>query len=184
MIKKIILIVGFFSLVHSAFSQPEYSARNIQIQVEFKRAGFVTQGSAQQTQETNETQVLVVSDGLEGHLFMGKQLPNVIWYRDYLRNEGYLTGEVVFREVGSNLIVRPRIVGDQIEVTVTPEISYETKDGSGTVAVKRLSTTVVVPNGQSLEIGAGINNSEFESNFYTRRSGEATRIVLTPRILQ
>ena len=170
-------------IARSAVNQPEYSGRNIQIQVEFRKAGFVRQGSYQQTHQSSETQLLVVSDGLEGRLFIGKELPNLVWYRDYLRNEGYLMGQFVFRSVGSSLIVRPRVLGDRIEITLTPEVSYETGDGSGAIAVKKLSTTVSVLNGQSIEIGAGAGKSEFENNFYTLQTGEAVVIVLTPQIL-
>ncbi len=162
----------------------ETASRNVQIEVTFKSAATIQQSSYfQSTQQSSETQILVISDGHEGRLFIGKQTPRIEWYRTYLANEGYLTGNVVFRDIGTNLIVKPRIVGDQIEITLTPEVSYETQDGTGSIAVTRLSTTVVVADGQSLEIGGSTARSPFENNFYTRESGSTVQIVLTPRIL-
>ena len=157
--------------------------RNVQIEVQMKSAGFTRENEWQNLQhQSNATQTLLVTDGLEGRLFIGSQVPYANWYWNYLKNEGYLTGEITFHNVGTSVVVTPRIMGDTIEVSLTPEISYETNDGRGTIAVKKLSTTVVVPNGQSVEIGAGAQKTEFENNFYRRETGEAVRIILTPRI--
>ncbi|MBI4372399.1 MAG: hypothetical protein HY585_01575, partial [Candidatus Omnitrophica bacterium] len=155
------------------------------IEVQVKSAGYVRGGDfSQTTRSSNETQMLVVSEGLEGRLFVGRQVPYAIWYRNYLRDEGYLTGEIRFQNVGTSLIVSPRVRGSLIEVTLTPEVSYETEDGRGSIAVTKLSSTILVPNGQTIEIGAGQQKSEFETNFYTRESGEAVRITLTPTIME
>ena len=179
-------MVCFLSLVLGpAFGQSFHSGKNIKIEVQFKTAGYVSGGELYQTrQQSNETQMLLVMDGLEGRLFIGKEVPYALWYRDYFRKEGYLTGEIKFKSVGTSLIVSPHIRGHNIEVTLTPEVSYETGDGSGSIAVTRLSTTVLVPNGQSIEVGAGLQKSEFENNFYTRETGEAVRIVLVPTVLE
>ncbi|MBI4358964.1 MAG: hypothetical protein HY584_06655 [Candidatus Omnitrophica bacterium] len=181
----IVLVCSLLLVLGSAFGQSLGSRKNVKIEVQYKSAGYVRSGELYQTsRESNETQMLLVMDGLEGRLFIGKEVPYALWYRDYLRKEGYLTGEIKFRNVGTSLIVRPRVRGNQIEVTLTPEVSYETQDGSGSIAVTSLSTTVLVPNGQSIEIGAGLQKSEFEHTFYTRETGEAVRIVLVPTILE
>jgi len=185
-VRKAITWIFFFLLaVPTAFGQPFDTRRNIKIEVQIKSAGYVRGSEFYQTnRQSNDTQMLLVSEGLEGRLFIGKSVPYVLWYRDYLKNEGYLTGEIEFRNVGTSLIASPRIVGNRIEVTLTPELSYETKDGRGSIAVTKLSTTVLVPNGQSVEIGAGLQKSEFENNFYTRETGETVRVVLTPTIVE
>ena len=168
-----------------ASAQPYEPRRNVRIEVQIQSAGYTNQnvGPDQSEHQSNEKQFLLVMDGLEGRLFIGNQVPYTTWYRDYLQREGYLTEVVVFRNVGASLVVRPRVVGDQIEVTLTPEISYEAQDGRGTIAVTKLSTTVIVPDGQAIEIGGGLQKSEFENNFYRRETGEAVRILLIPRIM-
>jgi len=173
-----------FSLLGQALSQTVDSRRNVSVEVRIKSLGYNQEGMVQALHQAEETQFLLVTEDFEGRLFIGREVPSVAWYRTYLLEEGYLAGPVVFRNVGTSLVVRPRVIGNQIEVTLTPEISYETEDGRGTIAVKKLSTTVRVPSGQSMEIGAGMKNSEFENNFYRRETGEVVRIILTPRIVE
>lgn len=179
--------LSFLFLIVSAASAQTYEPRrNVKIEVQIQSAGYTAQNvdPSQSAHQSSQTQILVVMDGLEGRLFIGNQVPYTTWYRDYLQREGYLTEAVVFRNVGASLVVRPRVVGDQIEVTLTPEISYETQDGRGTIAVTKLSTVVIVPNGETLDIGGSLQKSEFENNFYRRETGEAVQILLTPRIME
>lgn len=184
--KWIFLIYIFTSTSPLAVSQFPSPKRNIQIRVEIRSSGYVQQNTFpyQSQNQSKETQFLVVTDGLEGRLFIGKHMPYVHWYRDYLRAEGYIREEIVFRDIGTSLTVSPRIRGDQIEVTLTPEISYETDQGRGVIAVKKLSTTVSVPSGQSIEVGGGVSKSEFADNFYRRQTGEALQITLTPTVME
>ncbi len=158
--------------------------RNVRIEVGFKSMGFTREGFSNMQHQSQEKQMLLVTDGLEGKLFIGREVPYVTWYQNYLAAEGYIPGPLIFRNVGTSLLVKPRIIGNQIEVTLTPEVSYETQDGQGTIAVTKLSTTVIVPDGEPIEIGAGVQETEFESNFYRRESGEAVRVILTPRVME
>lgn len=158
--------------------------RTIQIIVEMRQAAFQNQAGMQTTSQSTQTQFIVVTEGVEGKIFVGESVPYVTYYQDYLKQEGYLTSSITFRDVGTSLIVRARVIGPgQIEVTLTPEISYLTQDGRGSIAVQRMSTSVIVPEGQPLEIGGNISRSEFDSNFYRGASGQALQIVLTPRTL-
>lgn len=91
---------------------------------------------------------------------------------------------MIFRKIGTSLLVRPRILENQIEVTLTPEVSYETEESRGKVAVTKLSATVIVPNGKSVEIGAGIQETESENNYYRRETTEAVPVIFTPRIVE
>jgi hypothetical protein len=151
--------------------------------VQFRTAQAAREGVYESLRQSSESQFLVVTDGGEGRIFVGKNLPYVQYYRDYLYGEGYLTAQFGFRDVGTSLLVRPRIVGDRIEITVTPEVSYESSDAAGAVAVQKLSTTVVASDGQTVQAGAGLRRSEFEDRFYRRRTGESFEVWLTPRIL-
>jgi hypothetical protein len=168
---------------HAVALEAEEAPRNVQVVVQFRTAQAVRQGAYESVRESSESQFLVVTDGGEGRIFVGKNLPYVQYYRDYLLDEGYLTAQFAFRDVGTSLLVRPRIVGERIEVTVTPEVSYEAPDASGAVAVQKLSTTVVASDGQTVQAGGGLRRSEFEDRFYRRQTGEAFEVWLTPRIL-
>ena len=167
-----------------AAEPPGDTPHNIQIVVEMRQAAFQTQGGYQNTSQSKQTQFIVVSEGVEGKIFLGQKVPYATFYQNYLTREGYLTSQLTFQDVGTSLIVVARIVGDgQIEVTLTPEISYQTQDGHGSIAVQKMSTSVIVPEGQPLEIGGNISNSEFDGNFYRGQSGQALQIVLTPRVV-
>ena len=166
-----------------ALTQAEERPRNIQIQVEMKTLGSVEQYGVQGLHRSNQTQMLVATEGYEARIFVGKRIPFTTYYRDYLAGEGLIAAEVTLLNVGTSLVVRPRIVGRMIEVTLTPEISYESKDGKNSIEIAALSTQVMVPDGGSMEIGASLAKTEFENRFYTGETGEALRILLTPRIL-
>jgi len=160
---------------------------NIQIAVETRQAGFQNQAGMQINSQSNQTQFIVVSEGMEGRIFLGESVPYAVYYQNYLTREGYLVNQEVgfqFKDVGTSLIVRARVLGEgQIEVTLTPEISYESQDGRRSIVVQRMSTSVIAPAGQSMEIGGNITQSEFSSNFYRNASGQVLQIVLTPRIM-
>ena len=186
------LLIPFFALAlsvstASAEEEAPYTPHNIQIVVETRQAGFQNQSGIQASSQSNQTQFIVVSEGLEGKIFLGESVPYAAYYQNYLTREGYLMSQGVafqFKDVGTSLIVRARVLGGgQIEVTLTPEISYLTQDGRGSIAVQKMSTSVIVPAGQSMEIGGNIAQSEFNSNFYRGVSGQALQIVLTPKII-
>lgn len=186
-IRRKMMAVGFVLFLASpaVSGRLPVSGKNIRIEVQMETAGSVREGFYQADHQSKSTQLLLVADGLEGRLFIGEQVPYAVWYQTYLYNEGYVTGtNIQFRNVGTSLIVTPRITGNQIEVTLTPEISYETRDGRGTIAVTKLSSTVRVMNGQSIQVGGGARKTEFENNFYTRETGEAVRVILTPTVLE
>jgi hypothetical protein len=184
-----IVVIGLVSILF-ALSMPllgEEQAietpRNIQIIVEMRQAGYENLDGRERTSRSTQTQFIVVREGAEGRIFIGEKVPYVAYYYDFLTREGYLAGSVAFQDVGTSLIVTARVVGHEIEVTLTPEISYETQGGHGRIAVQKLSTSVRVPEGQSIEIGGNISKSEFNDNFYRSRSGQTLQIVLTPKIL-
>lgn len=167
------------------FAAPAGAAgRNIRIYVQTDLSSYRTEGASQTTSTTSQGQMLVVSDGMEGRFFVGERVPLVTYFYNYLMGEGYLTGIVSFQEVGTSMLVRAREVdGGQIEVTLTPEVSYISDRGHGVVALQKLSSTVIVPSGASLEIGGSTQQSEFNSNFFRTASGQSVRVVLTPAFL-
>jgi len=165
-------------------AQAVEAPRNIQIIVEMRQTGYQTQGAREMTSRSTETQFIVVTEGAQGRIFIGEKVPYLTYYRDFLMKEGYLEASVTFQDVGTSLVVTARVVGREIEVTLTPEISYETQGGRGRIAVQKLSTSVRVPEGQSIEIGGNVTQSEFNNNFYRSRSGQALQVVLTPRFYQ
>ena len=182
------LFVLFMMLLSSAApaQQPIDTPHNIQILVEMKQAAFQSQGIETVTSQSTQKQFIVVSEGMEGKIFIGERVSYATYFQYFLTKEGYLVGQpagFTFQDVGTSLIVSARVLGDQIEVTLTPEISYVTANDRRSIAVQKMSTSVRVPAGQTFEIGGNLSRSEFESNFYRGASGQALQVLLTPKIL-
>lgn len=181
------VFVGGIALV-LALACPSLAAdsppRMIRIAVQTVQSTSFEDGWTETTSRSSQGQFVVVTEGSEGRIFIGERVSMVSYFYNYLVGEGYLTGVVTFQEVGTSLIARARVVGeDQIEVTLTPEISYLSPGGRGSVAVQRLSTSVVVPNGRSIEIGGQAARNDFESRFYRSASGQSVQFVLTPTVI-
>ena len=161
---------------------------NISIEVEFRESGISTGGvnGGYYNDTSNYTKMqVVVTDGLSGSIRVGQDVPFVNYYRDYLYNNGYIqTREVAFKEVGTSLKVTPKIRGSVIEIELTPEISAVVDKEGKIIDIEKLSTTVMVADGQSISIGGLIQDKDFSETFF--RSGQSSRldIVLTPRIMK
>lgn len=185
----ILIICGIILCgVSLSFAQHDVLGRNIKIEVVIKKAGYHTAVSAESSLKQETRQVIVVLNNHEATLFVGKRVPYVNWFRDYLHRNGYLEATVDFRDVGTQLKVRPRIVqGRVIEVTVTPEVSYETGKGYRDIRIDRLSTTVMVSEGESIVLGGSATKEQFERQFneyfYKDENGEAVMVTLTPSIM-
>ena len=180
LVKRLLLVSALLVVALPAGAEASY---NIRILVQIRQASFQSEGISQTTSESTQTQFLVVTEGVEGRIFIGERVPMVSYYYQYLVSEGYLTGAAItMQEVGTSLVARARVLPDgRIEVTLTPEISYLTPEGRGSLAVTKLTTSVIVPPGQSLEIGGRIARNEFESRFYRGASGQELQIILTDR---
>jgi len=163
--------------------------RNISIEVEFREAGRSTSRgrllSPYQTRSSSQyvKQSLVVTDGLTGTIRVGEDVPYIEYYSRYLFDHGYVeTIETAFREVGTKLVVTPRIRGNYIEVSLTPQVSYLSGAEREVVNMKELTTTVIAANGQSISIGGLIKDEAFRENFFKTNTASNLDIILTPRI--
>ncbi len=191
---------GFFIIVVSALLFFEASAhcqsdaldaplRNVAIEVEFKESGreIVKAGPIGPFERRKSSeyvkQYIVVSDGLTGTIRVGEDIPYVEYYSRYLFDHGYIESyRTTFREVGTKLAVTPRIRGNSIEVSLTPQISYLKEGDRQVISVTELTTSVIVANGRSVSIGGLIKDREFEGCFLKTNSGSSLDIVLTPSI--
>lgn len=185
----LLVLVGTvaFALNSAVYAKDEASSRNVRIEVEFKEYGEsekgVFSGTWRETKSSEYTkQFVVVLDGLSASIFVGQKVPYVTYYREYLYNGGYIEKDFTLQEVGTKLKVTPRIRGDLVEVTLTPQISFISDTRRGTIDIKTLSTTVIVQDGQSVSIGGLLQDAEFERYFLQSSSQSNLNITLTPHI--
>lgn len=163
--------------------------RNIAVEVEFRefgsqkvKVGIIGPYEKRSSSEYTK-QFIVVSDGLTGTIRVGEDVPYIKYYVSYLRRYGYVESyEITFKEVGTKLVVTPKIRGNNIEVTLTPQITYLSGGRRDVIDVKELSTSVIVPDGQSISIGGLIKDEEFKSYFFKTKEASNLDIILTPRI--
>lgn len=148
-------------------------------------------GSAQVRAQESQQRVrqtvasfLFVQDGAEGRLAVVEQSPEVVWFQQYVRRFNYITAGVVFREVGTSFLVRPTLLPNKtIRLKITPQLSYRTGEGEGTIELVDASTEVVVQSGQPVTIGGSDRDGEVVRQFllgYERvnRTGQVS-IILT-----
>ena len=185
----VMCLARFATPADSGMMPPGGLPRNISIEVEFKEIGAQTKdvkplGTYQRRDSSKYTkQYIVVSDGLTASIRVGEDVPYIEYYETYLINNGYVeTVETVFREVGTKLVVTPKIRGNYIEISLTPQISYLSGSTRDVINIQELTTTVMAANGQSINIGGLIEDSEFAGYFFKTKSASNLDITLTPRI--
>ena len=184
--KSILFFLTFLlPLLNPPFVFAEESPRNIRIDVFIEQVGYETAYGAQTSFSQKTQQFITTLEGYEGTIFVGKRVPYVVEIKRYLAEHQYVDYGVVMTDVGTQLRVVPRVRGDVIELEITPEISYETAQGNPqTIQVYKLSSTIAVPNGQTVQLGSVVTDSEFFDLFYRNEHGERLTISVAPQILE
>ena len=129
----------------------------------------------------NRTIQLSVLEGSHASIMVGEKVPRPEFFYQWFIAHGYVMEATVFDEVGTRLDVQPKLLGDEAQITLTPVISYFAGRRKHTIVVRELSTQVIAANGQTIEIGAAPESSEFNTYFYTNQHHRSLRFLLTPR---
>ena len=90
--------------------------------------------------------------------------------------------EITFKEVGTKLADTPKIRGNYIEISLTPQISYMSGGRRDVINIQELTTTVIAANGQSISIGGLVKDEEFSGYFFKTGTASQLDVILTPRI--
>jgi hypothetical protein len=159
--------------------------KNIRIEVLIEKAGYEREAGVSSQFSEKTRQFLTTLDGHEASIFVGERVAEVVAIRRFLIENQYLDYAVQFQNVGTQLRVLPRIRGGFIEVEVTPEISYQTAAGAErrVIRMQKLSSTVSVRNGETIQVGSASAHSDFNRLFYQSERGERLAIFLTPQIM-
>jgi len=163
----------------------ELEPRNIRLNVQIEKIGVQQNSFSRQTLKERSRQMLVTLDGREAVIFVGRRVPQVIELRRYLVDQHYVDYQVQFADIGTQLRARPRIRGSMIEVEITPEISYQNPHDhqAHVIHMDRLSSTVLVPNGGTIQLGSVVSETEFFDAFYRNEYGERLTVYLTPEVM-
>ncbi|PAW76272.1 MAG: hypothetical protein B9S32_15605 [Verrucomicrobia bacterium Tous-C9LFEB] len=124
------------------------------------------------------SQFLLVQSGRSATLQVGEEIPMVDYFYNFAIEGGYIQpGAVRWQNIGSRLSVLPRIVGNQIEITVTPEITTLVDAREQIVSFTKLATTITVADGGTMQLGGFDGASaEFNKGFFSRGSRSTARV--------
>lgn len=130
-----------------------------------------------------QQELLVVSGG-KAKLRVGHDIPYSEWFWTYGLQQGWWSGQVHWKEVGSQLVVEPYVMGNRIRIRLTPEFSYLVDSRTLTTAIEKLTTEVIAENGQEIYLGGlPYDDKEFYSRFLIGNThlGERRSLQITLR---
>jgi Flp pilus assembly secretin CpaC len=152
------------------------------------RGGVAAQDTTTRTTRT-EGVFTVVQDGGRSSMIVASEVPYTVlsWFRDYATGQGYAAQGTAWQRVGTTLVVRPTILSDgQIRVRLTPQVSYFSPQGDGSIEFNEAATEVIVPNGRAMRIGGstrGINQVTRQILGYReQQSSSESSFILTATI--
>jgi Bacterial type II and III secretion system protein len=142
------------------------------------------------TRTTRTTGIFtVVQDGGTGTMLVAQEIPSpqLAYFYDYAVGKGYAAQGIAWQRVGTALTVRPTVLRDgQIRVRLTPQISYFTPGGGGSIEITEASTELIVPNGRRVQFGgatSGLHEVVRQILGYRERQSSAeTSMALTATI--
>lgn len=137
---------------------------------------------------SNASQSLLVASGRKGRIQIVSELPYADWFWSYGVGMGLWTsGSVKWKQVGAQMVIEPHVFGKRIRVKLTPEFSYLLDGRTLATEIEKLSTEVVVADGQEIDLGGlPAADKEFYSRFlvgFDHNSEKRTlHITLKPTI--
>ena len=127
-------------------------------------------------QSSRSGQFLVVQSGRSASIRVVQEVPFVDYFFQYALGRGYVrqAQQVRWRSIGSQLSVKPTVVGRLIEVELMPQISALVDARCEIIDYRDLATVVTLANGAEVSVG-GFKGAtdEFNRNFFagSGRSG-------------
>jgi len=154
------------------------------------RGGIAAQDTTTRTTRSDGV-FTIVQDGGTSSMMVASEVPYTVlsWFRDYATGQGYAAQATAWQRVGTTLVVRPTILPDgQIRVRLTPQVSYFSPQGDGSIEFNEAATEVIVPSGRAMRIGGstrGINQVTRQILGYReQQSSSESSFILTATIQQ
>lgn len=113
------------------------------------------------------SEFLTVLDGSQAFIRVGQSVPYTQQWVMLTRRYLHVQQATEFRDITTGFAVRPRVIGDQIELEITPRIA--TAVHAGFMDFEELSTTVRVTPGQWLDLGAAMQGRDEVSQLILER---------------
>jgi hypothetical protein len=152
------------------------------------RGGVALQDTTTRTARS-EGVFTIVQDGGTASMLVASEVPStvVVWFRDYATGQGYAAQGTAWQRVGTTLVVSPTILPNgQIRVRLTPQVTYFSPQGDGSIEFNEAATEVILPNGRPMRIGGatrGINQVTRQILGYREQQGSSeSSFILTATI--
>jgi hypothetical protein len=124
-------------------------------------SGRIIANERQTTVQRSSGIFTLVLDGSESILSVATRVPQsqIAYYHNYAAGIGYIERRIVFNDVGTSLRVSAAALPDgQIQLRLTPRISYFSAERPGAIDLTEAATELIVPNGQSVSLGGSTTN--------------------------
>ena len=195
---RVAAILFVTSLLACALPGECQTGRQVKVVLEFQQQGQDGKargrgGVALQDTTTRTTRsegiFTIVQDGGTASMLVASEVPFTVvgWFRDYATGQGYAAQGTAWQRVGTTLVVSPTILPNgQIRVRLTPQVSYFSPQGDGSIEFNEAATEVIVANGRAMQIGGatrGINQVTRQILGYReQQSSSESSFILTATV--
>jgi type II secretory pathway component GspD/PulD (secretin) len=128
----------------------------------------------QSSSSQSGTEFVTVLDGERAFIRVGKSVPYTQQWMQLTRRYMGMQQTTVFQDITTGFAVRPRYIGDQVELEITPRIASV---GHGNIVdFEELSTVVRVTPGQWFDLGGNMQSRDDVSRtILSRQQGSGSR---------
>jgi hypothetical protein len=126
------------------------------------------------------TQILTVLEGSQALLRVGESVPQVQPFLALAGNRLMIVTGIQYYDVATGFEVETRIIGNRVQLTVTPRLAFLGSQGTQTVNFQELRTTVTIAPREWVDLG-GMVESANEVNrqiLNTERAQHSTRYMI------
>lgn len=117
-----------------------------------RQAGVQVDIDYQQRQRNSQgSEFISVMEGQRGFIRVGQSVPYTQQWQQFAQQYRVQQRFVAYQDITTGFAVRPRVIGDQVELEITPRIA--TMSDGGVVDFNELSTVVRVRAGEWVDLG-------------------------------
>ena len=107
----------------------------------------------------SSSQSLTVLDGGRAFLRVGESIPLVQPFLVLVGNRLDVVAGIQYYDVTTGFEVEPRILGEQVQLAVTPRLAFRSNQGTQTVNFQELRTVVMVNPGEWVNLGGAVEST-------------------------
>jgi len=111
------------------------------------------------TKRDASTQNLTVLDGGRAFLRVGESIPQVQPFLALVGNRVTVAAGIQYYDVTTGFDVEPRVLGERIQLMVTPRLAFRGNQGTQIANFQELRTVVTVIPGEWVDLGGAVEST-------------------------